>query len=180
ELTRAPRDDNRSPTLAGISLTSTTDCPSRSPFRSSGITALSHQGRPGSIRPESREREKMLSYAHGACDEALLGETIGENLERTIARVPDAEALVCRHQDIRCTYSEFGERVDRLASGMLEAGLGKGDRVAVHGGQISGVHPAPAVDRLVGALAVVPVTAHHQVAAGAEFARFAAGLDPAV
>ena len=79
----------------------------------------------------------MLSYAHGACDEALLGETIGENLERTIARVPDAEALVCRHQDIRCTYSEFGERVDRLASGMLEAGLGKGDRVAVWGPNVA-------------------------------------------
>ena len=36
----------------------------------------------------------MLSYAHGACADPLLGETIGHNLERTIARVPDAEALV--------------------------------------------------------------------------------------
>ncbi len=33
----------------------------------------------------------MLSYAHGACEDPLLGETIGHNLERTIARVPDAE-----------------------------------------------------------------------------------------
>src|SRR5207237_10912062 len=107
------------------------------PFRSSGITALSHQGRPGSIRPESRERGKMLSYAHGACDEALLGETIGENLERTIARVPDADALVSCHQDVRWTYAEFGERVDRLASAMLEAGLRKGDRVGVLGPNVA-------------------------------------------
>ena len=79
----------------------------------------------------------MLSYAHGACDEPLLGETIGENLERTIARVPDAEALVSCHQDIRWTYAEFGDRVDRLASGMLEAGLQKGDRVGVWGPNVA-------------------------------------------
>jgi fatty-acyl-CoA synthase len=79
----------------------------------------------------------MLSYAHGACDEPLLGETIGENLERMIARVPDAEALVSCHQDVRWTYEEFGERVDRLASGMLAAGLQKGDRVGVWGPNVA-------------------------------------------
>jgi fatty-acyl-CoA synthase len=79
----------------------------------------------------------MLSYVHGACDEPLLGETIGENLERTIARVPDAEALVSCHQDIRWTYAEFGRRVDSLASGMLQAGLGKGDRVGVWGPNVA-------------------------------------------
>jgi fatty-acyl-CoA synthase len=35
------------------------------------------------------------------------------------------------HQDIRWTYAEFGRRVDALASGMLQAGLEKGDRVGV-------------------------------------------------
>ena len=73
----------------------------------------------------------MLSYAYGACDEPLLGETIGGNLERTIARVPDAEALVSCHQNKRLTYAELGEGVDRLAGGMLAAGLRKGDRVGV-------------------------------------------------
>jgi fatty-acyl-CoA synthase len=75
----------------------------------------------------------MLSYAHGACDEPLLGETIGANLDRTIARVPDADALVSRHQDKRYTYAQFGELIDRLAGGMLAAGLRKGDRVGVWG-----------------------------------------------
>jgi fatty-acyl-CoA synthase len=79
----------------------------------------------------------MLSYAHGACDEPLLGETICENLERTIARVPDAEALVSCHQDIRWTYAELGDRIDRLASGMLAAGLEKGDRVGVWGPNVA-------------------------------------------
>ena len=73
----------------------------------------------------------MLSYTHGGCADPLLGETIGHNLERTIARVPDADALVCSHQGTRYTYAEFGEAVDRLAAGMLAAGLRTGDRVGV-------------------------------------------------
>ncbi|MBV9807987.1 MAG: AMP-binding protein [Solirubrobacterales bacterium] len=75
----------------------------------------------------------MLSYAHGACPEPLLGETIGHNLDRTIARVPDADALVSWQQGLRYTYAEFGEAVDRLAGGLLAAGLHKGDRVGVWG-----------------------------------------------
>ncbi len=75
----------------------------------------------------------MLSYASGPSAEALLGDTIGENLERTAARVPDAEALVSRHQGIRYTYGQFNEAVDRLASGILAAGLAKGDRLGVWG-----------------------------------------------
>jgi fatty-acyl-CoA synthase len=73
----------------------------------------------------------MLSYAHGACDEPLLGETIGHNLARTADRVPEAEALVSCHQGVRYTYAEFDAAVDRLAGGMLAAGLQKGDRVGV-------------------------------------------------
>jgi fatty-acyl-CoA synthase len=72
-----------------------------------------------------------LSYAHGAHDQPLLGETIGENLERTVARVPDSDALVSVHQDARYTYAEFNDAVDRLASGMLAAGLERGERVGV-------------------------------------------------
>ena len=67
----------------------------------------------------------MLSYAHGACPDPLLGETIAENLERTAARVPDADALISCHQGARYTYAQFNEAVDRIASGMIAAGLGK-------------------------------------------------------
>jgi fatty-acyl-CoA synthase len=75
----------------------------------------------------------MLSYAHGACEQPLLGETIPHNLERTVARFPNAAALVSSHQDLRYTYAQFGNAVDLLASGMLKAGLRKGDRVGVWG-----------------------------------------------
>ena len=75
----------------------------------------------------------MLSYAHGACEDGLLGETIGQNFERAVARVPDSEALVSVHQGLRYTYAELNDAVDRLASSMLAAGLRKGDRVGVWG-----------------------------------------------
>jgi fatty-acyl-CoA synthase len=73
----------------------------------------------------------MLSYAHGASDQPLLGETIGHNLERTVARCPDADALVSAHQGLSYTYADFDAAVNRLAGGMLAAGLHKGDRVGV-------------------------------------------------
>jgi len=73
----------------------------------------------------------MLSYAHGGGDRPLLGETIGDNFERTVARVPDSDALVSCHQGLRYTYAELNDAVDRLASGMLAASLQKGDRLGV-------------------------------------------------
>jgi len=71
------------------------------------------------------------SYAHGTSTVPLLGETIGANLERTAARVPDAAALVSSHQDMRFTWAELNAAVDRLALGLLGLGLAKGDRVGV-------------------------------------------------
>jgi len=73
----------------------------------------------------------VLSYAHGATDVPLLGETIGANLERTAARVPDAEAFVSRHQGVRYTYAELNERVDDLARGIVGLGLEPGDRLGI-------------------------------------------------
>ncbi len=71
------------------------------------------------------------SYAHGAGAAPLLGETIGENLDRTIARFGDHEALVSVHQDVRLTYDEFGQAVDRLARGLVASGLRPGDRLGI-------------------------------------------------
>ena len=58
-----------------------------------------------------------LSYASGTSTTPLLGETIGDNLDRTVARFGDREALVSVHQDLRFTYAEFGEAVDRARAG---------------------------------------------------------------
>jgi len=71
------------------------------------------------------------SYVHGASATPLLGQTIGENLDRAVARWGDREALVSCHQDVRYTYAELGEAVDRLARALLASGLEPGDRLGV-------------------------------------------------
>jgi fatty-acyl-CoA synthase len=71
------------------------------------------------------------SYASSVAAEPLIGETIGENLERAVARFGEREALVVRHQDVRLTYAELDEQVNALARGLLAAGLEKGDRLGI-------------------------------------------------
>jgi fatty-acyl-CoA synthase len=73
----------------------------------------------------------VLAYAHGVSDTPLLGRTIGEDLERTVARFGDRDALVSRHQEIRLTYAELDAAVDRVARGLLAAGIERGDRVGI-------------------------------------------------
>ncbi len=71
------------------------------------------------------------SYASGTSTTPLLGDTIGDNLDRAIARFGDREALVSVPQDLRYTYAQFGEAVDRTARALLAAGLEPGDRAGV-------------------------------------------------
>jgi fatty-acyl-CoA synthase len=71
------------------------------------------------------------SYVHGASPVALLGETIGQNLDRTAARVPDNDALVSVHQGVRMTYAQFAAAVDEVARGLLALGIEPGERVGI-------------------------------------------------
>ncbi len=50
-------------------------------------------------------------------------------LKRAIVAHSSKEAIVCG--DVRLTYSEFGERVNRWANAMSDLGVRKGDRVAM-------------------------------------------------
>ncbi len=72
-----------------------------------------------------------ISYVHGAMDLPLLGETIGQNLDRTAARFPDTEALVVRSQGVRWTYRELVARAEAFAAGLLALGIKRGDRVGI-------------------------------------------------
>jgi fatty-acyl-CoA synthase len=72
-----------------------------------------------------------LSYTHGASSVPLIGQTIGENLRRTVERVPDAEALVVAHQRYRATYADFWSQTGACARGLLARGVKKGDRVGI-------------------------------------------------
>jgi fatty-acyl-CoA synthase len=71
------------------------------------------------------------SYASGTSDVPLLGDTVGDGLDRTAARRPDGEALVEVATGRRWTYAEFVAQVDALAFGLLGAGVQTGDRVGI-------------------------------------------------
>ncbi|MER5394389.1 AMP-binding protein [Saccharopolyspora sp. NPDC002686] len=73
----------------------------------------------------------QLSYDSGVSEVPLLGETIGANLDRLAARFPERDALVECATGRRWTYREFVADVDALAVGLLDAGIGKGDRVGI-------------------------------------------------
>ncbi|MFD5156820.1 AMP-binding protein [Streptomyces hawaiiensis] len=73
----------------------------------------------------------MSSYSHGTGEAALLGDTIGANLDRAVATWPDREALVDVPSGRRWTYAQFGAAVDELASALHASGIAQGDRVGI-------------------------------------------------
>jgi fatty-acyl-CoA synthase len=75
--------------------------------------------------------EAALSYVHGAASVPLIGETIGANFDRAVARWGDRSALVVRQQGVRWSYRELGEKVDAFAAGLVALGLQPGERVGI-------------------------------------------------
>lgn len=73
----------------------------------------------------------LPSYAHGASAVPLLGETIGENLRRTVERHGGREALVVPSQGYRATYRQLWDATTALAKALLRRGIERGDRVGV-------------------------------------------------
>ena len=78
---------------------------------------------------------RKLSHVMGATVDQgaapLRSEALGENLQAQIARFPDREAVVDVFADVRLTYREFGDGVDRLARALVSAGYRRGDRVGI-------------------------------------------------
>src|SRR5438309_1546667 len=74
---------------------------------------------------------KALSYASGSCEKPLLGDTIIQNLRRTVERFPDREAVVVPYQGYRATYRDFWDQLVLIARGLLARGVQKGDRIGI-------------------------------------------------
>jgi fatty-acyl-CoA synthase len=72
-----------------------------------------------------------LSYVCGRGDEPLIGETIGDNLDRVAALHHGELALIARHQGVRWTYAELVGRVDECARALLALGVERGERVGI-------------------------------------------------
>jgi fatty-acyl-CoA synthase len=71
------------------------------------------------------------SYVHGASNVPLIGAALGRNFDEIVARFPDRDALIVRHQNVRWTYAALQQRVDGLAAGLLALGLEPGERVGI-------------------------------------------------
>jgi fatty-acyl-CoA synthase len=57
--------------------------------------------------------------------------TLGQILDRTIEKYPDNDAVIYYDRDLRLTYRQFGDLVDRMAKGLLALGIQKGEKVAI-------------------------------------------------
>jgi fatty-acyl-CoA synthase len=75
--------------------------------------------------------DPALSYAHGASDQPMLGDTIGVQFDRTVARWGDRTGLVVHQQGIKWTWAELAEHVDAFAAGLIAIGLKPGDRIGI-------------------------------------------------
>ncbi|EWM14312.1 fatty-acyl-CoA synthase [Kutzneria sp. 744] len=73
----------------------------------------------------------LPAYASGTSDVPLLGDTIGDNLDRTVERFGERDALVECASGRRWTYAELAADVDAVALGLQGLGVAKGDRVGI-------------------------------------------------
>jgi len=74
---------------------------------------------------------KNLAYTYGASDISLIGETIDQNLRKTVEKYPNKEALISVHQNYRVSYAEFYAQVTAVAKGLIALGVKQGDRVGI-------------------------------------------------
>jgi fatty-acyl-CoA synthase len=71
------------------------------------------------------------SYAKGATEVPLIEQTLGAFFDDMVAKQPEREALVSRHEGQRFTYRELQAESNRLASALLNLGLVPGDRIGI-------------------------------------------------
>jgi fatty-acyl-CoA synthase len=71
------------------------------------------------------------SYVSGPSTVPLIGDTIGQHFDKTVARFPDRDALIARQQGIRWTWRELAQQVDAFAAGLLALGLQPGERIGI-------------------------------------------------
>src|SRR5438045_7606023 len=75
--------------------------------------------------------EPRWSYTSATSDTPLLGLTIGDLFDQTVEKYPDNPALISRQQNIRLTYRDLQDQVNRCAKGLMHLGFQKGQRVGI-------------------------------------------------
>ncbi|XP_006166258.1 acyl-CoA synthetase family member 2, mitochondrial isoform X1 [Tupaia chinensis] len=74
-----------------------------------------------------------LSYIQGRTRMRLISKTVGRCLDATAQRVPDKDALIVLQENVRLTFAQLKEEVDKAAAGLLSIGLCRGDRLGMWG-----------------------------------------------
>jgi fatty-acyl-CoA synthase len=94
------------------------------------FVSIDHQDQ--RIRPEGPFMDKLsCSYDSCGSDAPLLGLTIGQCLDQVADAHPESPAVISVHQQLRFTYREFNQVVNRAAKAFLSLGIEKGERVAI-------------------------------------------------
>ncbi|BDM23158.1 AMP-binding protein [Pseudomonas sp. LRP2-20] len=71
------------------------------------------------------------SYTQGNPTKALLSQCIGDAFDATVARFPERDALVVRHQALRYTWQQLADAVDQHARALMAVGVQPGDRLGI-------------------------------------------------
>ncbi len=85
-----------------------------------------------STKTPSPSSKLTQSYYHHASDIPLLYHTLGQHLDQLAHAYPNHECYVFKGEgNKRYTYKSFLDEVDALATGLINLGFEKGDRIGV-------------------------------------------------
>jgi acyl-CoA synthetase (AMP-forming)/AMP-acid ligase II len=79
--------------------------------------------------PHAEEQFRVESHYDGRAVSCLVGRpsSLAAMLDDAVASNPEGDALIC--DDFRCSWQELGQLANAIASGLVERGIGSGDRV---------------------------------------------------
>ncbi len=87
---------------------------------------------PVSIEMQEKSLNAPLTTSHDkGVQTPLIEATIGDFFDAICDKYPDREAVVSVQQNIRWTYRQLQEKVNQLASSIINMGLEKGDRLGI-------------------------------------------------
>ncbi|MCG7598708.1 AMP-binding protein [Halomonas sp. McH1-25] len=76
-------------------------------------------------------QRRLDSYVSGISELPLKGQTIADCFDATVASHGERDALISRHQNLRYTWRQLQEAVERAARALLAIGVTKGERVGI-------------------------------------------------
>ncbi|XP_068150816.1 medium-chain acyl-CoA ligase ACSF2, mitochondrial [Drosophila tropicalis] len=93
--------------------------------------ALKQGIRINALRSLSTTLSTSISHKHHVAKEPLVYRNIGQELELSVSKYGDVEAIVSCHEGKRYTFKSLLAEVDRLAAGFRKLGLQQGDAVGL-------------------------------------------------